>query len=41
MEKRPLSAKERYLAILKKIALIEKRLKALEQQKKKKDNTNN
>jgi len=36
MEKRPLSTKQRYLAILKKIALLEKRLKKLEKKKKKK-----
>jgi len=36
MEKHPLSTKQRYLAILKKIALLEKRLKKLEEKKKKK-----
>jgi len=36
MEKHPLSTEKLYLAILKKIDLLEKRLKKLEEKKKKK-----
>lgn len=36
MEKHPLSTIQRYLAMLKKIALLEKRLKKLEKKKKEK-----